>query len=131
MPPAKRRNLGSYGSLVRACITCGRPCPPGRSRCEAHGGARAWKNRPKANQGAYGGDWPRIRLEVLRRDGFQCQLRFSGCLQKASEVDHIRGVSENGSNEPSNCRAACSRCHATRTGRQGARAANGKKKEKK
>ena len=37
----------------------------------------------------YGGPWPRLRLEVLNRDGWRCQVRGERCQGVASVVDHI------------------------------------------
>ena len=37
----------------------------------------------------YGGPWPRLRLEVLNRDGWRCQVRGERCQGVASVVDYI------------------------------------------
>jgi 5-methylcytosine-specific restriction enzyme A len=78
-------------------------------------------NPPPANLYAYGGSWRVIRKQVLERDGYQCQLRFLGiCIGRASEVDHIVQPEAGGNNSLANLRAVYRRCHARRTGRQGA-----------
>jgi 5-methylcytosine-specific restriction endonuclease McrA len=62
-------------------------------------------------------NWPQLRQHVLGRDGHVCTLGYDGCLVLATEVDH---VGDRDDHSPDNLRSACSRCHATRTGRQGA-----------
>jgi hypothetical protein len=121
--PARRRSFGPH----RACITPGcrgkipiladRKTP---SRCNQCRG-RSWSNPPPANLYAYGGSWPVIRKKVLERDGYHCQLRFPDiCIGKATEVDHIIQPEAGGGSDLANLRAVCVRCHARRTGRQGA-----------
>jgi 5-methylcytosine-specific restriction enzyme A len=78
-------------------------------------------NPPPANRYAYSGNWAHIRLQVLERDGYTCQLRFADiCIGKASEVDHIVQPEAGVGNDLANLRAVCTPCHARRTGRQGA-----------
>ena len=56
-----------------------------------------------------------------RWDGYACQLRYADiCLYRASQVDHIVQPEAGGTNALENLRAVCVRCHARRTGRQGA-----------
>jgi 5-methylcytosine-specific restriction enzyme A len=113
--------------MMRVCLTRG--CPnripilPGRktpSRCpECRGGA--WSHPPPANLYAYGSGWQVIRKQVLVRDRYQCQLRYPDiCVSKASQVDHIVQPEAGGGSDLANLRAVCVRCHARRTGRQGA-----------
>jgi 5-methylcytosine-specific restriction protein A len=113
--------------MMRVCLTyrCPNKIPivPGRktpSRClECRG--RSWSRPPPANLYAYGGSWQVIRKKVLERDGYQCQLRYADiCVGRASECDHIVQPEAGGSNDLANLRAVCVRCHARRTGRQGA-----------
>jgi 5-methylcytosine-specific restriction protein A len=113
--------------LLSACITCGALIPLGTSRCPAHR-ETAWQNRPKANQDRYGGNWPQLVQQILRRDRW-CTLRFPGCERSSTQVDHIRSVSEGGTNDPTNLRGVCKRCHARRTGQQGARASNARRRQ--
>jgi 5-methylcytosine-specific restriction enzyme A len=113
--------------MMRVCLTRG--CPnkipivPGRktpSRCAQCRG-RSWSNPPPANLYAYGGSWPVIRKKVLERDGYKCQLRYADiCVGRASQVDHIVQPEAGGGSDLANLRAVCVRCHARRTGRQGA-----------
>ena len=77
--------------------------------------------KPPANRYAYGGDWPERRVRVLERDGYAYQLRYADiCVGKASQVDQVVQPEAGGTNALENLRAVCPRCHARRTGRQGA-----------
>jgi len=59
--------------------------------------------------------WQRVRLQVLERDGYQCQIRLDTCTRKATAVDHIIPISRGGDGyEPTNLRACCKRCNSTR-----------------
>jgi 5-methylcytosine-specific restriction enzyme A len=113
--------------MMRVCLTRG--CPnkipilPGRktpSRCPEYRG-RSWSRPPAANLYAYGFGWQVIRKQVLVRDGYQCQLRYADiCVGRASQVDHIVQPEAGGTNDLSNLRAVCVKCHRRRTGQQGA-----------
>jgi 5-methylcytosine-specific restriction protein A len=113
--------------MMRVCLTPG--CPnripilPGRktpSRCAQCRG-RSWSRPPPANLYAYGSGWQAVRKRVLERDGYQCQLRYADiCVGRASQVDHIVQPEAGGTNDLANLRAVCRRCHARRTGQQGA-----------
>jgi 5-methylcytosine-specific restriction protein A len=127
----------------RRCIETRRGCSddgfavPGTSRCRAHTRKRAcvcgavdcqrhtrsgWAtHRPPANSYAYGSGWSERARQVLQRDGYRCQLRYPDiCVGRASQVDHIVQPEAGGGSDPANLRAVCVRCHARRTGRQGA-----------
>jgi 5-methylcytosine-specific restriction enzyme A len=86
-----------------------------------HGRSGWTRHEPPANAYAYGGYWARIRLQVLERDDYQSQLRYADiCVGRASQVDHIVQPEAGGGTDLANPRAVCVRCHARRTGRQGA-----------
>lgn len=72
--------------------------------------APAWRTTPLPPE------WPHLRLAVLERDGYRCQLRDVKCIGVATEVDH---VGANDDHRIEMLRAVCRPCHATRTGRQG------------
>ncbi len=61
------------------------------------------------NQRAYKAN----RAVVLLAAGGRCQIRLSGCLGKATTADHVLPVSQGGSNEVCNLRAACGHCNYT------------------
>lgn len=56
-----------------------------------------------------------MRLEVLKRDGSQCQIVGPGCEGRATHVDHIVPLFEGGRRlDPDNLRAACETCNLKR-----------------
>jgi len=57
--------------------------------------------------------WQDMRLKILERDGWRCQL----CGRPAKAVDHILPRSRGGDGDPSNLRAICGPCNS----RKGAR----------
>lgn len=63
--------------------------------------------------------WPTIRLRVLDRDGWRCQINGPLCLGKATEVDHIRSWRIPGVDpyDMTNLRAACKPCNSQLGGR--------------
>jgi hypothetical protein len=63
--------------------------------------------------------WRKIRLAVLERDTYQCQIHSTKCTTIATEVDHIVPISQGGSKyDPSNLRASCHNCNNGRIDRQ-------------
>lgn len=59
--------------------------------------------------------WRRVRLFVLRRDGYVCRIRLSGCTDVATEADHIVSIDDGGAwYDPLNLRAACKHCNSLR-----------------
>ena len=53
--------------------------------------------------------WRKIRLAVLARDNYTCQIRGPKCTGKADQVDHQHGT---GVQDPQYLRAACGPCNA-------------------
>ena len=73
-----------------------------------------------------GRQWRTLRLRILARDGYRCQINAKGCTTVADQVDHIVRLSEGGAKfDPRNLRAACTHCNAS----DGARHGNMKRKE--
>lgn len=77
--------------------------------------------------------WRKLRLYVLDRDGFTCQMPVSGgtadnggqvCGAFATHVDHIVPLAKGGAKyDDRNCRASCASCNLRRgTGRARSRA---------
>ena len=66
----------------------------------------------------YSGPWKRIRLQVLQRDDYQCQIRGAGCTRHATEVDHILPAALDPSGagwfDPENLRSTCRPCNLGR-----------------
>jgi 5-methylcytosine-specific restriction endonuclease McrA len=69
-----------------------------------------------AGDGLHSRTWRRIRLAVLDRDGWRCQIAGPECSSVATCVDHIVPRSEGGAMwDPANLRAACRRCNGRRS----------------
>jgi 5-methylcytosine-specific restriction endonuclease McrA len=57
-------------------------------------------------------EWRRLRLLVLDRDSWLCQMRGPTCTRYATQVDHIVARADGGARlDPNNCRAACAACN--------------------
>lgn len=81
-----------------------------------------WKpdrERGSRQDRGYGAAWEHLRLEVLERDGYLCQIgRGRGsCTIDATEVDHIIPKAAGGSDELENLQAVCPTCHRAKTDR--------------
>lgn len=78
-------------------------------------------------KGRGGRPWRRLRKLVLDRDRYLCTLCFNaGILTEATEVDHIIGVAEGGTDELSNLRSVCRKCHEKITAIQRSKATSNK-----
>lgn len=75
----------------------------------------SWGARSSRKGGKLPANWGALRLSILERDGWACQLRYPRCRGAANQVDHIEG---SGDHSPANLRAACQPCHMARTARQ-------------
>ncbi|OBB76808.1 HNH endonuclease [Mycobacterium sp. 852014-52144_SCH5372336] len=104
---------------------CKRLVYPPRKHCEACSG---WNTSPQtaSSQATGRHRWRAVvRPAVLRRDGYQCQLRFPGiCVGRATEVDHVREVSDGGVDSVENGIAVCIPCHRRKTAKHAARASH-------
>ena len=102
----------------------------GTSRCQAHK-PKAWAHGRHESRHArgYGSAWDRLRLQILKRDGYRCRCAEcvrSGALLVAHEVDHVIGKAEwlrrrgslDGVDDPSNLSAINRECHARKTQRE-------------
>jgi 5-methylcytosine-specific restriction protein A len=59
-------------------------------------------------------DWRKLRLAVLKRDGWRCQLLLPGCTGRAQAVDHVKAREDGGADDPANLRSTCLPCHNRR-----------------
>lgn len=56
---------------------------------------------------------PSLRFEILKRDGYHCQLCGATAQDGAKlEIDHIVPVAKGGTNDPSNLQVLCRDCNA-------------------
>ena len=64
--------------------------------------------------------WREVRLVILERDGWLCQLRGPRCTLDAAEVDHIVPWRAGGAVfDEGNLRASCGNCNKRRARREG------------
>lgn len=54
---------------------------------------------------------PKLRFEILKRDGFKCRTCGSTAQERQLEVDHKRPRQYGGSNEPENLWTLCIECN--------------------
>lgn len=91
------------------------------TRCDRHrkeAATRAWKNTDPKRSGT--ADHKRRAARVLKRDGYQCQIRYVGtCIGQANQLDHIVPLYLGGQDTDANTRAACGPCHAAHSSDQG------------
>jgi 5-methylcytosine-specific restriction endonuclease McrA len=66
--------------------------------------------------------WKKLRLAVLERDGYRCQIKGPRCAVVANIADHVIPHHLGGPDELSNLQAACGPCHRTKTAREAAAA---------
>jgi len=63
------------------------------------------------------GQWKKLRISVLARDGYICAY----CGQEASTVDHVVAISKGGAvYDMDNLVACCSRCNSMKRDKSGA-----------
>ena len=85
----------------------------------------AWSKESPESRG-YGPAWKRLRLEILRRDGYVCQCegcKASGRVLDATHCDHILSKAQwfdrhgnlDGVDHPSNLQAMNADCHKLKT----------------
>jgi len=88
--------------------------------CDAHADlGKAWATKKDSGRG--GRPWRRLREQVLRRDQYIC--RCEACVatkrvREATEVDHIKPLSQGGTDDPSNLRAINADCHREKSRRE-------------
>ena len=112
-------------SSLKPCAAggCGVLVTRQAGRCELHKIDTGWSKwqRGKGNttERGYGHAWRKVRGFVMMRDKHLCQVcKASGRLTPATEVDHVVSKARGGSDDPSNLRGICRKCHATKTGNE-------------
>lgn len=114
MPRAPRRCPGDNGNCTelirdtRYCEQHSKPWGGERSRSSTVTSTAAWK---------------RLRVKVLKRDNYRCQLREPGCTGDATQVDHITNTAAGGAElDPDNCQSSCPTCNARKAQREAVKA---------
>lgn len=97
----------------RPCLDCGRLTTGSRCiDCRRAKDRRRGAGRPTPSQRGYGSAWRALREQILDRDGRQCtRCGTAGEQGNPLTVDHITAKSHGGSDDPSNLRTLCKRCH--------------------
>lgn len=105
MPRAPRRCPGGAGTCTELIIN--RPyCP---EHTQAWAGPRTASSRITSTR-----QWRELEPEILRRDGYACQIRYAGiCTGYATVVDKITPAAHRSDLAfvASNLRAACEACN--------------------
>jgi 5-methylcytosine-specific restriction endonuclease McrA len=97
-------------ALGRICrYQDGAICTDCKSSCRLDNQRRAEKSK---RHGLTTSRWQRLRTAALRRDRFLCQLRLSGCTQKATTV-HLRPelAGDHLSASLGDLSSCCAHCH--------------------
>ena len=106
---------------MRAKKICGRVgcthlADPGRKYCPDHTREHDWKRTGPADREPSRHIPAAIRSQVLRRDGWRCQLRYEDiCLGAANQVDHRIAANLGGGDDLGNLQSACRPCHQRKT----------------
>lgn len=74
-------------------------------------------------------EFKRNRPKVLERDGHRCQLKWSRCIGKATEVDHKKNRASGGDDSMENLWGVCSVCHGMKTAMESRKAREKKKQD--
>ncbi len=62
--------------------------------------------------------WKRLRNMVLARDPLCVECLGFGIIRSATHVDHIKPLSEGGTNHKDNLQGLCASCHNRKTAKQ-------------
>jgi 5-methylcytosine-specific restriction enzyme A len=102
----------------------GTTCPElvrGERYCSDHKPLHQWQRVDSKRTGT--ASHKARRLRVLKRDGYQCQIRYELiCLGTASELDHVVALGEGGPDADANCQSSCRPCQLKKASNEGARA---------
>ena len=71
----------------------------------------AWDERTQSSRVTGTRAWSELRLKVLERDNYKCQIKGPNCLEHANQVDHKRNTQAGGTNAEDNLQAACAPCN--------------------
>lgn len=81
--------------------------------------------------------WRKVRAYCLERDSNRCLLQLPGCIEEATEVDHIDNLAALGIGrndpialDPERCVSVCMPCHRKKTSLEAHAAKRAKRKHK-
>jgi 5-methylcytosine-specific restriction protein A len=81
----------------------------------------AWPTTSRQSRG-YGAQWDKLRKRILARDKHLCQpCRRKGKLTSGTEVDHITGKADGGTDDEANLQAICTPCHRAKSAEESGR----------
>lgn len=118
-PPAmRRRGFPCPGTMPYAarkpCKQAGCGALVDAGYCAAHAD-RAYARRPSAAARGYGRRWRRLRRYKL---GIDPVCQHEGCNRGATEVDHIKPLTQGGGHDLSNLQSLCRSHHSEKTARE-------------
>ncbi|AKI28286.1 HNH endonuclease [Moraxella catarrhalis] len=89
--------------------------------CDEHAHLRhGWQHNKSASERGYGSQWKRLRLQVLKRDKYLCQMcKADARYTHATDVDHIIPKAKGGTDNMVNLQSLCSSCHKIKTAQDG------------
>jgi 5-methylcytosine-specific restriction endonuclease McrA len=99
-------------SIPRPCLDCGALVAAGVARCREC--ARDHEAQRGSTVERFGSGWAGISAAVLRRDGYECQLRLPGCTGEATTADHVIPRSQGGTATLDNLQASCRHCNSSK-----------------
>ena len=106
--------------VMTICLETGCPelVPRGRCARHAHLNPPRWGEDPRSrHERGYGSAWEKLRRRVIAEERI---CRHCGTAEQLT-VDHIRPKSRGGSDDRSNLRVLCGRCHCLKTRREAKR----------
>lgn len=76
------------------------------------------RDLPQPNNPYHTSRWRKKRIEILKRDGYQCQsCKEEGITEQANTVDHKLAIKDGGSIFGNhNLQSLCKRCHDSKSG---------------
>lgn len=78
-----------------------------------------WPKATIDGQRRYGPGWEKLRLQILQRDCYLCQVcKGAGRIESGHIVDHVKPKSAGGDDAPANLQTICTRCHQRKTIRE-------------
>lgn len=91
----------------------------------------AWDDRTQSSRVTGTRAWSELRLKVLERDNYECQIKGSNCFGHANQVDHKRNTKSGGTNAIDNLQAACQPCNMRKAQTESVTACNANRQQAK